>query len=105
MQWYCRIQQRPVNKEQPYRIPLEVAIQPPRNSLSAGQLLHLVCSSSGSRPLALVSWWNGGADNGAVLSYRAENKFIPGSTIIHGVKLDIFCPREPVSNCSQVNST
>ncbi|KAH7952074.1 hypothetical protein HPB52_017915 [Rhipicephalus sanguineus] len=80
-------------------------------------LSHLVCSSSGSRPPALLTWWKGGEqlfsahehtrshddtsssilhftpqrdDDGAVLSCRAENTLIPGSAIEHGMKLDIL---------------
>ncbi|KAL1414608.1 hypothetical protein MTO96_007391 [Rhipicephalus appendiculatus] len=97
--------------------PLDVSIQPPRHRLSAGHLSHLVCSSSGSRPPALLTWWKGGEqlfsaqehtrnhddtsssvlhftprrnDNGEILSCRAENTFIPGSAIEHGMKLDIL---------------
>ncbi|XP_065284860.1 neural cell adhesion molecule 2-like [Dermacentor albipictus] len=100
-------------------IPLDVAIQPPRHPLSAGHPVELVCSSSGSRPPALLTWWKGDeqllsakehqgdnnhegtsssvllftprkADNGAVLSCRAENQFIQGSAIEEGWKLDVF---------------
>ncbi|XP_077562534.1 protein turtle-like isoform X3 [Haemaphysalis longicornis] len=98
-------------------IPLDVAIQPPRRPLSSGRPVELVCSSSGSRPAAMLTWWKGGEqllsakehqgghegtsssvlpftpsreDNGAVLSCRAENQFIPGSAIEEGWKLDVF---------------
>ncbi|KAH6931231.1 hypothetical protein HPB50_022968 [Hyalomma asiaticum] len=98
-------------------VPLDVAIQPPRQPLSAGKLAHLVCLSSGSRPPAVLTWWKGGEqllsaqeqthnhdysassvlhftprqeDNGAILSCRAENEFIPGSDIEHGIKLDVL---------------
>ncbi|CAN7980315.1 unnamed protein product, partial [Ixodes pacificus] len=98
--------------------PLDVAIQPPKQSLSADQEVELVCSSSGSRPPALLTWWKSGEqlvstkehqvqegvstsssviiftprveDNGLVLSCRAENPFIPGSAIEEGWKLDVF---------------
>ncbi|EEC05768.1 sidestep protein, putative, partial [Ixodes scapularis] len=100
-------------------IPLDVAIQPPKQALSADQEVELVCSSSGSRPPALLTWWKSGEqlvstkehqvqegvstsssvilftprveDNGLVLSCRAENPFIPGSAIEEGWKLDVFC--------------
>ncbi|XP_042148505.1 neural cell adhesion molecule 1-like [Ixodes scapularis] len=99
-------------------IPLDVAIQPPKQALSADQEVELVCSSSGSRPPALLTWWKSGEqlvstkehqvqegvstsssvilftprveDNGLVLSCRAENPFIPGSAIEEGWKLDVF---------------
>ncbi|KAM7314695.1 hemicentin-1 [Ixodes scapularis] len=99
-------------------IPLDVAIQPPKRPLSADQEVELVCSSSGSRPPALLTWWKSGEqlvsskehqvqegvstsssvlrftprveDNGLVLSCRAENQFIPGSAIEEGWKLDVF---------------
>ncbi|KAH8024249.1 hypothetical protein HPB51_022368 [Rhipicephalus microplus] len=97
--------------------PLDVSIQPPRQRLSAGHLSHLVRSSSVSRPAALLTWWTGGEqifssqehtrnlndtrsnvlyftprqnDNGAILSCRAENTFIPGSAIEHGMQLNIL---------------
>ncbi|KAG0419491.1 hypothetical protein HPB47_004070 [Ixodes persulcatus] len=88
-------------------IPLDVAIQPPKRALSADKEVELVCSSSGSRPPALLTWWKSGEqlvssrehqvqegvstsssvlrftpkveDNGLVLSCRAENQFIPGN--------------------------
>ncbi|CAN8013975.1 unnamed protein product [Ixodes persulcatus] len=99
-------------------IPLDVAIQPPKRALSADKEVELVCSSSGSRPPALLTWWKSGEqlvssrehqvqegistsssvlrftpkveDNGLVLSCRAENQFIPGSAIEEGWKLDVF---------------
>ncbi|XP_064469296.1 protein turtle homolog B-like [Ornithodoros turicata] len=99
-------------------IPLDVTIQPPNRPLSADQELELVCTSSGSRPPALLTWWKGGEqlisskehqmqeglstsssviiftpraeDNGQVLSCRAENQFIAGSAIEEGWKLDVF---------------
>ncbi|KAH6930233.1 hypothetical protein HPB50_012142 [Hyalomma asiaticum] len=99
-------------------IPLDVTIQPPKRPLSADKEIELVCSSSGSRPPALLTWWKSGEqilsskehqvqegvstsssvilftpraeDNGLVLSCRAENQFIPGSAIEEGWKLDVF---------------
>lgn len=100
-------------------IPLDVAIQLPKRPLSAGKPVEVVCSSSGSRPPAVLTWWKSGEqlyaskehqvqegvstssstilftpafeDNGLVLSCRAENQFIPGSAIEEGWKLDVFC--------------
>ncbi|XP_050034870.1 neural cell adhesion molecule 2-like [Dermacentor andersoni] len=99
-------------------IPLDVTIQPPKRPLSADKEIELVCSSSGSRPPAMLTWWKSGEqilsskehqvqegvstssslilftpraeDNGLVLSCRAENQFIPGSAIEEGWKLDVF---------------
>ncbi|XP_077562537.1 neural cell adhesion molecule 1-like isoform X2 [Haemaphysalis longicornis] len=99
-------------------IPLDVTIQPPKRPLSADKEVELVCSSSGSRPPASLTWWKSGEqllsskehqvqegvstsssvilftpraeDNGLVLSCRAENQFIPGSAIEEGWKLDVF---------------
>ncbi|KAL1441314.1 hypothetical protein MTO96_008726 [Rhipicephalus appendiculatus] len=40
--------------------PLDVTIQPPERPLSANKEVELVCSSSGSRPPATLTWWKGG---------------------------------------------
>lgn len=39
--------------------PLDINIQPPEKTLSAGNTVELVCTSSGSRPPAVLSWWKG----------------------------------------------
>ncbi|XP_064469301.1 nephrin-like isoform X2 [Ornithodoros turicata] len=106
-------------------LPLDVAIQPPKEPLSADKEVELVCTSSGSRPPALLTWWKGGQqlisskehqvqegvttsssiiqftprieDSGQILSCRAENQFIPGSAIEEGWKLDVlYAPKVSV---------
>lgn len=109
--------------------PLDVAIQPPKRPLSAQKEVELACSSSGSRPPALITWWKSGEqlfpskelqvqegistsssiivftpsveDNGLVLSCRAENPFIPGSAIEEGWKLDVVCKIIQLIACNQ----
>ncbi|XP_022658040.1 uncharacterized protein LOC111249032 isoform X4 [Varroa destructor] len=39
--------------------PLDISIQPAPRPLSVGVTAELVCSSSGSRPPAILSWWKG----------------------------------------------
>lgn len=98
--------------------PLDVTIQPPERPLSANKEVELICSSSGSRPAAVLSWWKGGHqirsardedskgglsattsvllftpsvdDNNRILSCRAENRAIPGSALEEGWKLEVF---------------
>ncbi|EEC20032.1 sidestep protein, putative, partial [Ixodes scapularis] len=98
--------------------PLDVTIQPPERPLSANKEVELVCSSSGSRPPAALTWWKGDQqirpardedskgglsastsvllftptvdDNNRILSCRAENKAIPGSALEEGWKLEVY---------------
>ncbi|XP_064469303.1 neural cell adhesion molecule 1-like isoform X2 [Ornithodoros turicata] len=98
--------------------PLDVTIQPPERPLSANKEVELVCTSSGSRPQASLTWWKNGQqirsvreddskgglststsvllftptvdDNNRILSCRAENKAIPGSALEEGWKLEVY---------------
>ncbi|XP_022644624.1 uncharacterized protein LOC111243395 isoform X3 [Varroa destructor] len=102
--------------------PLDVTIQPVERPLSANKEVELVCTSTGSRPPATLSWWKGNQqirttreedskgglststsiltftpgieDNNRILACRAENKAIPGSALEQAWKLDVhYAPR------------
>ena len=99
--------------------PREVKILDLPASVSAGKSQTIKCSAVGSVPAAAITWWKDGQflqrplegfsenksfstleiiftneDNGKVLSCRAENTLIPGSTIEAKTQLDIrFSPR------------
>ncbi|OQR71077.1 hypothetical protein BIW11_11219 [Tropilaelaps mercedesae] len=102
--------------------PLDINIQPPEKTLSAGKSVELVCASSGSRPPAVLSWWKGdeqvkatkedfakgglststsvlvltpkAADDGKVIACRADNPAISGSALERSWTLDVhYAPR------------
>ncbi|XP_018497735.1 neural cell adhesion molecule 1 [Galendromus occidentalis] len=102
--------------------PLDISIQPPERSLSAGKSVELVCTSSGSRPPAVLTWWKGDQqvkatkedfakgglststsvlvftptadDHKRVIACRAENPSIPGSALEQNWRLDVhYSPR------------
>ncbi|XP_022665944.1 nephrin-like isoform X2 [Varroa jacobsoni] len=99
--------------------PQEVTIQPAERPISANKPFELTCTSTGSRPPAMLSWWRGDQqvragvverssgsadaqsvltftptidDHGRIIACRAENKVIPGSALEQAWKLDIHHP-------------
>ncbi|XP_022661283.1 uncharacterized protein LOC111250378 isoform X2 [Varroa destructor] len=102
--------------------PLDINIQPPEKTLSAGNTVELVCTSSGSRPPAVLSWWKGDEqvkatkedfakgglststsvfvlvpkadDDGKMIACRADNPAISGSALERSWTLDVhYKPR------------
>ncbi|OQR75156.1 titin-like [Tropilaelaps mercedesae] len=99
--------------------PQDVTIQPAERPVSANKPIELTCTSTGSRPPAVLSWWRGNQqvrtrvverssgsadaqsiltfsptieDHGRIVACRAENKVIPGSALEQAWKLDIHYP-------------
>ncbi|XP_076365961.1 protein turtle homolog B-like [Tachypleus tridentatus] len=96
--------------------PERVKIKSPKRPLSVGENVKLLCSSSGSRPAAHITWWKGNqqlqqtevtvnkvelqmssvtfipviSDDGKYLSCRAVNPNIPGSAIEDGWRLEVY---------------
>ncbi|XP_071533060.1 protein turtle homolog B-like isoform X3 [Panulirus ornatus] len=97
--------------------PLDVAIHHPREPLSAGRTYEVLCSSRGSRPPAVLTWWWGSArvpaaedttshggnvstsmvrltpnasDDGRLLACRAENRNVPTAVIEDTWKLSVY---------------
>ncbi|XP_054709678.1 neural cell adhesion molecule 1-like [Uloborus diversus] len=101
--------------------PLKVKIAGPRQAFSAGDRVQLKCTSQGSRPPAVLTWKKAGSnfknqqeevvtggnatvsifsftptpeDHGHLVTCRAENPLIPGSSIEDGWKMEIhFVPQ------------
>ncbi|XP_037805193.1 nephrin-like isoform X1 [Penaeus monodon] len=97
--------------------PLDVNIHHPREPLSAGRTYEVLCSSKGSRPPAVLTWWRGSvrlpaasdttshggnvsssmvrftpnaSDDGRLLSCRAENRNVPTAVIEDSWKLSVY---------------
>ncbi|KAI1278459.1 Nephrin [Halotydeus destructor] len=97
--------------------PLDVKITSPRRPMSAGKKVDLSCQSSGSRPSAVVTWWQGSKllqhvteevstnenltistlhfvpsveDNGKLLSCRSDHSILPDSALEDSWTLDVF---------------
>ncbi|PRD27589.1 UNVERIFIED_CONTAM: cadm3 [Trichonephila clavipes] len=95
--------------------PLIVRVEPHKRHLSADKEAELKCTTSGSRPPAVITWWKGSKelksgrtdsqtgdstvsllrfvpsveDNGKYFSCRAHNPVIPGSAKEEGWNLEI----------------
>ncbi|XP_047502942.1 nephrin-like [Penaeus chinensis] len=101
--------------------PLDVNIHHPREPLSSGRTYEVLCSSKGSRPPAVLTWWRGSvrlpaasdttshggnvsssmvrftpnaSDDGRLLSCRAENRNVPTAVIEDSWKLSVYCKYE-----------
>ncbi|GFY75689.1 uncharacterized protein TNIN_121361 [Trichonephila inaurata madagascariensis] len=96
--------------------PLIVRVEPHKRHLSADKEAELKCTTSGSRPPAVITWWKGSKelksgrtdsqtgdstvsilrfvpsveDNGKYFSCRAHNPVIPGSAKEEGWNLEVF---------------
>uniref|UniRef100_T1KG53 Ig-like domain-containing protein n=1 Tax=Tetranychus urticae TaxID=32264 RepID=T1KG53_TETUR len=97
--------------------PTNVRIISPKRALSAGKRVELKCTSEGSRPSAIVTWWKGpkrlqhvtedvtssenlttsvvhftptAEDNGKILSCRADHSILPDSAIDDSWVLDVY---------------
>ncbi|XP_064099983.1 nephrin-like isoform X2 [Macrobrachium nipponense] len=97
--------------------PLDVSIHHPREPLSSGRIYDIPCSSRGSRPPAVLTWWRGStrlpatsdttthdgnvstsvvrlqpnsSDDGELLACRAENRNIPTAVIEDSWILSVY---------------
>lgn len=98
--------------------PTVTRIMPKRSMVSAGNKYEVECTTSGSRPAAVVTWWRNGKflgrtdskvvdngnttvsvlrlkptarDNGKTVICRAENTDIPDSALEDEWKLHVQC--------------
>ncbi|XP_068232063.1 nephrin-like [Palaemon carinicauda] len=112
--------------------PLDVSIHHPREPLSSGRIYDVLCSSRGSRPPAVLTWWRGSirlpttsdttthdgnvstsvirlqpnaSDDGQLLACRAENRNIPTAVIEDSWILSVYyAPTAKASLGSSLNA-